>query len=101
MSKLAINGGTPVRTDAFPERRPFGEREVALAAEAIRSQNLFGPSGTMVGEFEGGIWERRRRSESQTLHEVRGRNRWVSGNACLWRWRSEAGEDECVVPDRG
>jgi dTDP-4-amino-4,6-dideoxygalactose transaminase len=52
MSELAINGGRPVRTEAFPERRPFGDREVELAAEAIRSQNLFGPSGTMVAEFE-------------------------------------------------
>jgi len=52
MAKLAIDGGTPVRTRPFPPRRPFGEREVELAAQAIRSQNLFGPSGTMVPELE-------------------------------------------------
>jgi len=52
MAKLAIDGGTPVRTRPFPPRRPFGEREVELAAQAIRSQNLFGPGGTMVPELE-------------------------------------------------
>ncbi|MBM4039962.1 MAG: DegT/DnrJ/EryC1/StrS family aminotransferase [Planctomycetes bacterium] len=52
MATLAINGGSPVRTRPFPPRRPFGEREVELAAQAIRSQNLFGPGGTMVPELE-------------------------------------------------
>jgi hypothetical protein len=35
---LAIDGGTPVRTRSFPPRAPFGEREVELVTEAIRSQ---------------------------------------------------------------
>jgi len=52
MAKLAIDGGTPVRTRPFPPRRPFGDREVELVTQAIRSQNLFGPSGTMVPELE-------------------------------------------------
>lgn len=52
MARLAIDGGTPVRTQPFPPRRPFGEREVELASQAIRSQNLFGPGGTMVPELE-------------------------------------------------
>jgi len=52
MSKLAIDGGTPVRTKPFPPRQPFGEREVELVTQAIRSQNLFGPTGKMVAEFE-------------------------------------------------
>lgn len=52
MTKLAVDGGTPVRTKPFPPRQPFGDREVELATQAIRSQNLFGPSGTMVPEFE-------------------------------------------------
>lgn len=52
MTKLAVDGGTPVRTEPFPPRQPFGDREVELATQAIRSQNLFGPSGTMVPEFE-------------------------------------------------
>jgi dTDP-4-amino-4,6-dideoxygalactose transaminase len=52
MSALALDGGSPVRTRPFPPRQPFGEREVELAAQAIRSQNLFGPGGTMVPELE-------------------------------------------------
>jgi perosamine synthetase len=47
---LAIDGGTPVRTKAFPSRAPFGEREVELVTQAIRSQNLF--RGPMVLQFE-------------------------------------------------
>lgn len=52
MSKLAIDGGTPVRTDPFPKREPFGEEEERLLIEAVRSQNLFGKSGTFVPAFE-------------------------------------------------
>jgi perosamine synthetase len=47
---LAIDGGTPVRTAPFPPRQPFGEREVELVTQAIRSQNLF--RGAMVQQFE-------------------------------------------------
>ncbi|HEX2037177.1 MAG TPA: DegT/DnrJ/EryC1/StrS family aminotransferase [Chloroflexota bacterium] len=49
---LAIHGGTPYRTAPFPRRAPFGDREVELVTEAIRSQNLFGPGNRMVPEFE-------------------------------------------------
>jgi len=52
VSELAINGGTPTRTEPFPGRRPFGEEEEALLLEAVRSQNLFGKSGTFVPQFE-------------------------------------------------
>ncbi|MFP4056537.1 MAG: DegT/DnrJ/EryC1/StrS family aminotransferase [Candidatus Brocadiia bacterium] len=52
MDKLAIDGGPPVRTEPFPPRRPFGEREVELASEAIRSQNLFGPTSSLLARFE-------------------------------------------------
>jgi perosamine synthetase len=47
---LAIDGGTPVRTKPFPSRAPFGDREVELVTQAIRSQNLF--RGAMVQQFE-------------------------------------------------
>lgn len=52
MDKLAIDGGKPYRKDPFPQRTPFGDEEVALVTEAIRSQNLFRWSGRMVDEFE-------------------------------------------------
>ena len=32
MEKLAIYGGPKVRTEPFPERTPFGEREEGTAA---------------------------------------------------------------------
>lgn len=49
---LAIAGGKPVRTKPFPPRRPFGAREEELVLEALRSQNLFGKSGTFVPRLE-------------------------------------------------
>ena len=52
MGKLAIDGGTPVRTAPFPKRVPFDDREVERVTAAIRSQNLFVWGGTMVAEFE-------------------------------------------------
>lgn len=50
--KLAIDGGPKVRTTPFPNRTPFGKREEELLLQAVRSQNLFGKSGTFVPEFE-------------------------------------------------
>jgi perosamine synthetase len=50
---LAIEGGTPVRDRPFPARAPFGDREVELVTQAIRSQNLF--RGKMVQAFEEGF----------------------------------------------
>lgn len=55
MTKLAIHGGEPFRNSTehpFPIRAPFGDREIELVTEALRSQNLFRWGGTMVPEFE-------------------------------------------------
>ncbi len=52
MEKLAIEGGKPVRTEPFPGRTPFGDEEVELVTQAIRSQNLFRYGGTMVSRLE-------------------------------------------------
>jgi len=38
MGKLALNGGTPVRTAPFPERPIFDERESAALAEVVASR---------------------------------------------------------------
>jgi perosamine synthetase len=54
-SKLAIQGGSPVRVAPFPKRTPFDEREIALVSEAIRSQNLFGMGGAKVDAFQEGF----------------------------------------------
>jgi len=52
---LAIDGGQPYRKEPFPQRTPFGEREIELLTEAVRSQNLFGLGGEKVTAFEKGF----------------------------------------------
>lgn len=52
METLAIHGGTPWRRTPFPQRTPFGEEEVKLVTDALRSQNLFRWSGHFVDDFE-------------------------------------------------
>ena len=48
--KLAIHGGTPVRTAEFGPHHEFGEEDVEAAAEVIRSGNLH--KGPKAREFE-------------------------------------------------
>lgn len=48
MNKLAIDGGTPVRTEAFAEWPVFGELEERMVTEAIRS-GKWGGSGVVKG----------------------------------------------------
>lgn len=55
MAQLAIDGGQPYRRDPFPARTPFGDREIELLTEAVRSQSLFGLGGKMVSAFEKGF----------------------------------------------
>lgn len=50
-SKLAINGGAPVRTEPLPERKSFGPEEEAEVLDALRSQNLFYAGGSKVYAF--------------------------------------------------
>ena len=50
--RLAIEGGTPVRTEPFPERQPFGPEDERQLREVLESQNAFFPTGTKVHEFE-------------------------------------------------
>jgi dTDP-4-amino-4,6-dideoxygalactose transaminase len=52
MSTLAIDGGTPVRTDPFPKRNPFGPADLQQLQEALDQQTLFFPAGRKVYEFE-------------------------------------------------
>lgn len=52
MSKLAYEGGTPLRTRPFPRRTPFGPADAQQVLEALDQQNLFFPTGHKVYEFE-------------------------------------------------
>jgi perosamine synthetase len=54
MKQLAINGGTPVRTDPFPPYVTLGEEEKRAAIEVIESGNLSGFLGTWSPQSLGG-----------------------------------------------
>lgn len=54
MSRLAIEGGTPVRAKPFPEYRTIGAEEKAAVAEVLDSGVLSAFLGTWSPEFLGG-----------------------------------------------
>lgn len=54
MSRLAIDGGTPVRSRPFPDYRTIGEEEKAAVAEVLDSGVLSAFLGTWSPEFLGG-----------------------------------------------
>ncbi|MEO6845643.1 MAG: DegT/DnrJ/EryC1/StrS family aminotransferase [Chthoniobacterales bacterium] len=54
MSKLAINGGTPVRKDPLPVYRTIGEEEKRAVMEVMDSGNLSEFLGTWSPKFFGG-----------------------------------------------
>ncbi|MFP4510420.1 MAG: DegT/DnrJ/EryC1/StrS family aminotransferase [Spirochaetaceae bacterium] len=49
--KLAINGGTPVRSEPVPQRNPFDKHELTELTQALESGNLFQAGGTKVYDF--------------------------------------------------
>ena len=52
---LALRGGEPYRNTEsrpFPSRTPFGEDEIRLVTQALRSQNLFRWGGELTPAFE-------------------------------------------------
>src|SRR5262245_39077559 len=49
-ARLAIEGGTPVRTRPFGATHEFGEEDVAAVAEVIRSGQV--GKGAKIAEFE-------------------------------------------------
>lgn len=57
IEKLAVDGGTPVRTTGFPgvadiSGRDFGDEEIELLTQVIRSGKLGRWGATMVAQFE-------------------------------------------------
>ena len=54
MSKLAIKGGKPVRTELFPSYNVIGEEEIAAVTEVMRSGILSRYLGTWHKDFFGG-----------------------------------------------
>ncbi len=51
MAKLAINGGTPVRTKPFPQWPYWNDEEIKALAEVVKS-GVWGIDGTRVPQFE-------------------------------------------------
>lgn len=51
MAQLAVDGGAKTREAGWPGRRQFGDEEIQQVTEALRSQNLFAPSGTKCKQF--------------------------------------------------
>jgi len=54
MSKLAINGGEPVRTELFPPYSTIGEEEKAAVLKVLDSGNLSQYLGVWHKDFYGG-----------------------------------------------
>ncbi len=52
MSKLAIEGGKPLRTKPFPSKKGMGKEELNLLTKVIESGFLFRYNGKMVKTFE-------------------------------------------------
>lgn len=78
-SKLAIDGGNPVRTKPFPtvgdaSGRTFGEEEIALVTEVLRSGKLFRFGGKFVPRLE---------EEFAKLHAVKHAIACTSGTASI------------------
>jgi dTDP-4-amino-4,6-dideoxygalactose transaminase len=78
-SKLAIDGGTPVRTKPFPTSgdasgRTLGDEEIALVTEVLRSGKLFRFGGKFVPRLE---------EEFAKLHGVRHALACTSGTASI------------------
>ncbi len=52
MSTLAINGGTPVRTEPFPVWPIWGDEEINALTQVVKSGKWGSLSGEKTGEFE-------------------------------------------------
>ena len=57
MADLAIDGGTPVRTEPFPRWPIYGEEEIELIAEILRSGNTHLTRSTVTKDFEAAFAE--------------------------------------------
>jgi dTDP-4-amino-4,6-dideoxygalactose transaminase len=74
MDKLAIDGGTPLRSAPFPERRPYGLEEAVQVIDALNAQNLFFATGKKVYQFL---------SEFKGLYNVKHATASTSGTSAI------------------
>jgi len=91
LSKLAINGGKPVRTNPFPKWPVFDQREEELLNEVLES-GVWGIGGNKVKEFE---------KKSANFHDAEFGISVVNGTVALGISLLSAGirpGDEVIVP---
>jgi len=69
--KLAINGGTPVRTVPFPKYRTIGEEEKRAVMEVLDSGVLSSFLGTWSADFHGGFRVRKLEREWADYFKVK------------------------------
>ncbi len=54
MSKLAINGGTPIRSTYFPNQNTIGQAEIEAVVKVMKRGRLSGYRANWCPEFMGG-----------------------------------------------
>ncbi len=52
LNKLAINGGTPCKTQPFPKWPMYGDNELKNVTHVVKSNNWWRMNGSMVDKFE-------------------------------------------------
>ncbi|WP_127588542.1 DegT/DnrJ/EryC1/StrS family aminotransferase [Paenibacillus koleovorans] len=90
--KLAVNGGTPVRTKPFPEWPIFNEVEEQLVLEVVRSGKWGGTGRVMLPEIE---------SKFATAHDAKYAVSIVNGTVAITIALQAAGVkpgDEVIMP---
>ena len=89
--RLAINGGTPVRTQPFGPSHDFGDEDIAALAKVIRSGNI--GKGPQVAQFE---------REFAVRHGVKHAISVTSGTAaihvCIGAINPDPGDEIIVSP---
>ena len=89
--RLAINGGTPVRTQPFGPSHDFGDEDIAALTEVIRSGNI--SKGPQVAQFE---------REFAAKHGVKHAISVTSGTAamhvCIGAINPDPGDEIIVSP---
>ena len=89
--RLAINGGTPVRTQPFGQSHDFGDEDIAALTEVIRSGNI--GKGPQVAQFE---------REFAARHGVKHAISVTSGTAamhvCIGAINPDPGDEIIVSP---
>ena len=91
--KLAIEGGTPVRTRPLPGRNPFGPGDEHQLREVLKQQTAFFPSGSKVHQFE-----RRFRQLYGVSHAVASTSGTSAIHVALGAINPEPGEEVITTP---